>query len=172
MPARARLGGPTLALQDVVQRLALLSILLFACGDPPNQTCTDCSVETCGYRDGLSDSEQLLLFRGSDVEVMIVRDYVDNGIGHSAIYELRGFALSMDGKVDCFNQGLEYENSHHNWVDRARAQTIGGKVELEIEFQPEDPNDFTSEWKWRFALNGPGFDPIALEVVEGNPQGK
>ncbi len=163
-----------LALSGLVRStLLLLTLLLLAsCGDAPNSTCQDCDLDSCGFRD---ESGQLLVFDTGDhaVQAQIVREADGQLAGFSTKYELRGFALLADDQVNCYHQGLEYESSHHNWVDRARVQLPEGTVELKIEYQPVDANDPAgSEWAWRFLLNGPMIEQeVSLQVIEGNPQG-
>lgn len=71
------------------------------------------------------------------VEITITRDFVDVGVGESAIYSLERFSLRTPGIDECVvDEGaLDYVNSHHNWIDDAIVDIDGITYTLEMRFQ-------------------------------------
>lgn len=155
--------------------------LAAACGgaEPqPPQSCDgeECRVSRCGFSPSGSD-QKALVFRSNApfAEVQIIREWAEQGVGHSAIYALRSFAVTHDGELHCLDEQLDYENSHHNWIDWAYAERPGGgRYALEIRFQPDDPQN-PWEFVWSFKLHPrdatdqPLIEPIRLELSSGTP---
>jgi hypothetical protein len=141
--------------------------LVLSCGAEPTgplepivPSCTDCTIESCGFEaEGPDDEEIRLANARGDVEVLAVRRLAGQGSGRSSIYELRGLALEVDGHVDCFSSGLDYENSHHNWADRALVELDGVIIVLAIDFD-------RAEGVWRYQISGPSLDPTSLLRID------
>ncbi len=77
------------------------------------------------------------------VTAKIVRRWVGQGAGHSAIYAIPSFELSYDGathRVDAWD-AIEYTNTHHNWNDDLVAHD----------------GDIDIYWRARFDINGGGL---------------
>ncbi len=84
-----------------------------------------------------------------DIAVRLVREPIPESFNFGL--RLRGFAIEQDGLLACIkeNCALDYEYSHHNWLDVVHVQTIEGKHHLSLTYQPKD-NDPMSDWIWTF----------------------
>lgn len=120
-----------------------LTGLLGACGGPasPNQPGPDNSNAKdtlCGVRPGGTSGHgtETLRFEREDppLTVIIQRKFDAQGVGHSSIFSLQKFGLRMDGQALCNAGSFDYENSHHNWADRARATIDGVAYELSFDY--------------------------------------
>jgi hypothetical protein len=103
--------------------------------------------ELCGERpSGSVWGTHVLRFEDAsgDTTVQLRRTYEMSGVGESSIFRLDAFALRLGGSVHCVNdaESLEYENSHHNWNDVARAEVGGVRYEL----RPWRTGDLGPEW--------------------------
>ena len=133
------------------------------CDDPqdPPPPVTD-----CGLHEGLTADENYTTFRSSDgsVEVVMVREYVAQGAGHSTIWGLIGFGAVVDGCVVCVDDTalLAYDNSHHNWADAARLSLDGVELRLTIDYVSSG-----NGWDWAYALSG--ISPADPDVVLWGP---
>lgn len=106
-----------------------------------------------------------------DLVVELARLYVDGGVGESSIYELGGFSLRWGvGENVCVTDPaqLDYENSHHNWHDRAEARAGGRRYVLQLTF------DAMAGGGWSYVLTAflegseqPLWGPIPLERTGG-----
>ncbi|MCP4502589.1 MAG: hypothetical protein GY822_21790 [Deltaproteobacteria bacterium] len=61
------------------------------------------------------------------VEVTLTRDYIEAGVGESAIYALERMSLTLQGLDVCVTDpaALDYANTHHNWFDDAIVEVDG-----------------------------------------------
>jgi hypothetical protein len=136
-------------------------------------------VDGCGFADKFKPSDEVLFFHDPKLktEVQIVRRGIGRGGGFTAIYQLMAFGLLREGQLHCISEAkaLSYDYSHHNWMDFARATEGSVRYELNISFQPEDPNEpVSSPWVWTYPLRA--FDlagnllwgPELLEKVPPN----
>lgn len=139
-------------------------------------SCKNCSVLDCHF-DALVPAmdNHVLRFRRGGSEVLLAREAVGQGAGHSAIYEARGLAVQRSGAVQCLTAALDYENSHHNWFDHAFAENAAHeRYELEIKFQPPGQDPLV-EWVWTYTLRGKNaaggalFPDELLDLVSGRP---
>lgn len=124
------------------------------CADPADPPP---SVTDCGMHEDLPDADwNWASFRSEDgnVEVLIVREWEMQGAGFSTIWGLRGFAAMVDGCLVCVDDAdaLDYESTHHNWVDKAWAGLADQELEIYMPYQPED--DPMEEWTWRYLFSG------------------
>lgn len=158
-----------------------ITSLLVSCGGeepkPPADCGGDeCRVSRCGFSPSGSD-QSALLFRSAEpfAEVQLIREWTAQGAGHSAIYELRSFAVTHGSELHCLDEVLDYTNSHHNWIDWAYADRPGGgRYALEIRFQPDDPQEpWNFVWSFKLHLRDtsdqPLMEPIRLELASGTP---
>lgn len=164
----------------VVARLVTLTVVAAATAcdpqEPPPPTADD--VYACGLHHDVEAPDNFLVFdKASDgLAVLIVRHWEAQGAGMSAIYSLAAFAITHDDVTRCLDDtaAFDYENSHHNWIDRATAVVDELTWTLGIRFQPED-DAVTSPWVWTFPLEAKDdagttvVGPVNLELVEGNP---
>lgn len=96
-------------------------------------------------------------------EVLLTRDYVDWGVGESVLYEAVRLTVRI-GDVDfCVTDpgALAYENSHHNWADRADATFEGRRYHLVMDYNfitPDAP-------PWSDVLHV--YDAVTDEEVAG-----
>jgi hypothetical protein len=124
----------------------------------------------CGLQAAVPDDGNWSSFRSPDgeIEVLMVRDWVMQGAGFSAIYELVGFGAVLDGCRVCVDDAalLDYESSHHNWIDVAWLRLEDQELQLETTFQPAG-DDPMNEWTWVYSLSG--LHPEDREVVLWGP---
>lgn len=97
------------------------------------------SDELCGARPGGSVwSTHRIRFESADADIVVQlqRTFETNGVGESSIYRLDVFALRIGTSTTCVTdaENLEYENTHHNWQDVARADVGGTSYELRMSF--------------------------------------
>lgn len=136
--------------------------------------------ELCGSAPGGSEQGiHALRFENADagVTVQIGRAFLNFGIGHSSIYGLTGFSLSIEGTEHCSGDfgditRTSYENTHHNWEDRASG-TLEGGTRYELYLGREFVNEEFGEWAPTLsafdASSGESvLDPIPL-VSTGGP---
>jgi hypothetical protein len=111
-----------------------------------------------------------------EIDVVVVRETIGYGPGETTQYDLAGFALVMDGCLHCIEHpdSLAYDTGHHNWFDDADATIDGVIHRVHMQYQPEDPDDMSSEWVWSYSITGLEEDgetvlwgPIELELTEG-----
>jgi len=104
------------------------------------------------------------------VELVITRDYVDGGVGESAIYALSRASLTIDGETACVTDkgALDYENSHHNWYDTAFFDVGETHYTFSLVYALSDVSQ-----GWVYTLTGTNaaddvtFGPLTLTPVEG-----
>jgi hypothetical protein len=167
--------------------LACLALLLAACppaddddtaddddsADPPTLECDDPvadppPVTSCGFHEGLPLEDIWTSFTDEDgVEVLLVREYLGQGAGHTSIYGTAGFGLVMDGCVLCIDDPtrLTYDTGHHNWAEDAWARLDDVELHLHMEYL----ND------WSYFIEGVSLDdretviwgPIDLVGLDG-----
>lgn len=105
------------------------------------------------------------------VTVWIEREYVEPGAGESSIYALRSFSVARDGACEDTQEpgALDYENTHHNWADRASAEIGGVRFTLGMDFVV----DGSAAAPWRIWVRGEEVDTgaVALEEQELVPTG-
>lgn len=92
---------------------------------------------------------------GGGVELAIDREWVAQGVGHSAIYACPRVSLSWGDRVEVVDawDAIAYENTHHNWEDGLRATTHDG---------------LTLHWKLSFdIMGGSGFTHEVWVTDEG-----
>lgn len=136
-------------------------------------------VDQCGFAGKLEPGDEVLFFHDPKVktEVQIVRRGIGMGGGMTAVYQLMAFGLLRKNQLHCISEAkaLSYDYGHHNWMDFARAIEGSVRYELNISFQPKDPNDpVGSPWVWTYKLKA--FDlggnllwgPELLEKVPPN----
>lgn len=137
-------------------------------GDPP-PLCDDGPHEAteCGLHEGLAEGWNYRRLQNEEegVDVVIVREATGFGPGETTQYTLRGFALVKDGCLYCINDSdaLAYSTGHHNWFDDADVLIEGVTHRCHMQYQPEDPDDYNSEWVWSYDLTGldpAGGDPL------------
>ncbi len=125
-----------------------------SCDDPQDPPPT---VASCGLHEGIDETWNWSSFEqgGGGSSVLMVRKWEAQGAGHSAIYSLQGFAVQMDGCLVCVSDlsRLDYESSHHNWIDVAWGELDGVTLRFETRFQPLD-DDPLGAWDWRYLLSG------------------
>lgn len=118
-----------------------------------------------------SEGVELYRFEATDpfVTVHIEREHTGAGVGESALYELRSFALGQgDACVETREEAaLAYENTHHNWADRASAEIEGVRYTLVLDYVFDEQGA-----SWRFTVSGAdastgdaAFDERALQVT-------
>ncbi len=137
--------------------------------DPP-------PVTDCGLHEGLDAGWLWTSFEADDTEVLLVREPVGQGAGHTTIYANRGFGLVMDGCVLCIDDEarLDYDTGHHNWWEDAWLALDDVELHLHIQYQPLD-DDPMNEWVWTYYLEGVSPDdrdevlwgPIELAFLDG-----
>lgn len=161
--------------------MLILTLLAAGCGGAEPKAPTTCEGEACRVArcrfEPAGEDHLALVFRSGapSAEVQIIREWADQGVGFSRIYELESFAVTHDGELYCLDEGLTYQNSHHNWRDWAYADRPGGgRYALELRFQPEElQNSWQSGWSFTLHLRDgrdePLRDPIRLELVSGTP---
>lgn len=133
-------------------RLSFLIVFAAACGDakdPGDPLPVDPGPPCARALDGVS--REVDLFRLEDpagtIIVHLERKWVDSGVGHSSIYELKNFSIHHDGACRSEGATLDYENSHHNWQDLARATIDGVNYSVAFEF------DYMNGTGWHLYLN-------------------
>lgn len=151
-------------------RFALLMLLVGCSGTEPTRTnqppppppggTTGCDVAP-GGRQG--DVERYR-FEKDDTAVTITRRYVAPGTGESTIFDLDLMTVVRTGTCARLTDGLEYENSHHNWRDRARATDGATSYELIIDY------DIGTTGGWQISLQT-GDTLVENMVVTGAPIG-
>lgn len=148
-------------------------------GDPP-PACEGgpYAATDCGLHEDIDDTWNYRRFQNDDggIDAIIVREPVGSGPGETTEYALRGFGLVKDGCLTCVSDddALSYTTGHHNWMDDADALIEGVVHRVHMQYQPEDPDDYTSPWVWSYWLEGvdPATDDrqwgaIDLELTEG-----
>lgn len=88
-----------------------------------------------GRPSGTFEDHRLQFAGEGGVRVAIARTYISVGVGESAIYELAAMAIDQgDGIEACLRDPsqLDYENTHHNWMDVATATAGSVRYELSI----------------------------------------
>ena len=94
----------------------------------------DCAIAL----DGAIYDTHSLRFRSQDgaTQVAIRRSYIDWGVGESVLYGLLAMAVVRNGECTRVDDeaALSYENSHHNWRDRAQAEADAIRYELAMDF--------------------------------------
>ncbi|MBZ0121030.1 MAG: hypothetical protein K8H88_28810 [Sandaracinaceae bacterium] len=169
-------------------RYLLLSILLLACGggtgpvdggprDAPPHDGGGLDVRGCDFLAGRQPTDSVLVFEGQteDVTVLLMRRPTTD-IGFMTTFTLAGFGLRRGADLRCLTADLEYDSTHHNWVDSATARLDGVRYVVEMRYQPitADP---TSTWDWRYWITGyDASDAVVwgrhdLDLVEGTPGG-
>lgn len=100
-----------------------------ASGNPPVP-----SEELCGTRPhGWPRDEHVHRLESAEGDVLHLGRSVEGpGVGESVIFRLESMGLRIDGQEICVSdpEALEYENTHHNWNDVARATKDGLTYEL------------------------------------------
>lgn len=147
---------------------------------PPTLECDDPAddpppVTDCGLHEGLANDWLWTSFGADDVEVLLVREPVGQGAGHTTIYANRGLGLVMDGCVLCIDGEnlLDYDTGHHNWWEDAWVKLDDQELHLHMQYQPED--DDMSDWLWTYYVEGVDLDdretvlwgPIELQGLGG-----
>ena len=132
------------------------------------------SDELCGMRpSGSIFGRHVLRFESptQDVLVQLVRRWESAGVGESQIYALDGFGVRLGDSALCSDEQtpLEYDNSHHGWIDVARATFDDARFELALTYSFSG-----SEPEWVFALSrGVGSSAPVVEaddlVLTGAP---
>lgn len=107
---------------------------------------TDCLAGLLGTTE---DPVSILRFTGQDgLEVRLARVYVDHAAGDTAVYAIRGFAVTdaPGGDELCTTDAasLAYENTHHNWYDEATATSGGHTYLLTMHIDLSIGNAFTN----------------------------
>lgn len=90
-----------------------------------------------------------------EVELAIDREWVVQGVGHSAIYACPRVSLRWGERLDVVEawDAIDYENTHHNWEDSLSATTHDG---------------LTLHWKLSFdIMGGSGFTHEVWVTDEG-----
>lgn len=131
-------------------------------GDPP-----DASDALCGERPGGDiRATHVLRFETRDgrAVIQIKRTWESPGVGESSVYRLDGFSVLLDGTATCVTESsrLEYENTHHNWADVARADA--GTMRFEVTSTNLALDTFSA-----FAADGSAlFDAVPV-ISTGSP---
>jgi hypothetical protein len=104
------------------------------------------------------------------VAVQLERAFSDFGAGESSIYELRGMHVARADGTACISDAaaLEYENTHHNWFDIARARTDGLTFELRVQFVSDAERTSRFEVVGLDDAGGEVFGPVEL-IGTGSP---
>jgi len=106
----------------------------------------------------------------SSLRVILAREAVDQGVGHSTIFALRRLAVRREGACVLIDLAtlMDYENSHHNWRDKAWGETGSVHYEVAIDYVLQDLSSF-----WRLTLTATeiGTGQVVLEPVELTPTG-
>lgn len=124
----------------------LLLGLVVGCGESgPTPLATDgiCEAEPPGVPFSAENpnlQRQVLVFAGSsdggDVSVRLARDYREDGEGLSRVWDLTMMTVEVAGQGECVTDvdRLAYENTHHNWADRAEVEIDEIRYRLEMDF--------------------------------------
>ena len=154
-----------------VGTLGLLSAV--GCGEPASHGPSDASAEqgplppsACSQRVGgnWNEPEPHVLRYESEtprIRVHLRRQFVEQAAGESVIYALRGMWVERDGMCTAMVEPgeLEYENTHHNWDDRAAGIYAGLRHEVFLPVRPEQQVvlSITS-----VSTGAPILDPVAM----------
>jgi hypothetical protein len=136
----------------------------------------------CGFQELEGAGREVMIFSSDpqDLQLLIVRE-PDDGPGPgglSANYDLRAFAIALEGRLSCVDapEQLWYQSSLHNWADYLEAQVDGRRFLVDILFQPIDSEKpWDSPWVWSYTLNAfeasgekfLGPVDLACETLEG-----
>lgn len=104
--------------------------------------------------DNTNPEQQVLRFSSTTppITVFLMRDVAGMGVGESTVWVATGFSVLANGVCASTQEPalLDYENSHHNWSDRARATLGTTRYQLEIDYVL----DIQAPVRWRAALRG------------------
>jgi len=91
----------------------------------------------CLAAPGTTGDVTVFRFEAAEIVVSIARRYVSAGVGESSIYDVDEMrvATAAGCVVIVAANDLEYQNSHHNWRDRAIGIADGVRYELRLDFQ-------------------------------------
>ncbi len=112
--------------------VGLTSVSLGGCGDsggsgPPGN---DDPGPACARNLATHTDREVLRFSSasSPLTVHIERVYAGQGAGHSTLWDLEAFSIleNEECRHTEISGQLNYENSHHNWYDRASATIDAG----------------------------------------------
>ena len=137
--------------------------------DAPNGPDAGAGPDACSLAPGMVQRLQTYRFEAPDVRVHLVREFVRSGTGESSIYKLNAMRIQRDGECTDISEAdrLDYENSHHNWADKALGTGAGVRYALSMAWQ--------AGLQWKHTLNATdlstgkaAFAPVAL-VRTGGP---
>ena len=116
--------------------------------------------------DGFTDVVYLFRAEAGPLEAIIDRRFVEGGVGESAICRVAQMGVSVDGVTWSCSTDVAYENTHHNWADRATVVLDGATYELRMDYEapfgePHGEADYDT-------LVVDDAEPIELDFVAGS----
>ena len=150
---------------DLLRCLPALAIVAAAgCSDPGGTPTVDAFAGSpCDLPPGGDLRLQHYRLESADgkTRVILVREGVQQGVGHSTIFELRRLSVLQEGSCHHSAEAaaLSYVNSHHNWRDVAQASISGKTYKVELTF---DLTVGSSGWKVTLSVDGGAALPLRM----------